>query len=119
MREIKFRAWDSELKRMVTEMSVSQFETVNGYFQRVQPIYKIMQYTGLKDRNSKEIYEGDIVKASKGKGTIIKIAVIKWDFPAAFWLMVDGWDKGAGGLLYGELEVIGNIWEHPELLTTN
>ena len=57
MREIKFRAWDGE--RM---FSHDQMRNFDFYHWCESPDVTIMQYTGLKDRNSKDIYEGDVVK---------------------------------------------------------
>lgn len=76
MREIKFRAWDG--KRMYYDpndfylrMDGSCFDVFEGEMDEPicgQPI--LMQYTGLKDKNGKEIYEGDIVKTSYHHGAI-------------------------------------------------
>jgi len=79
----------------------------------------VMQYTGLKDKNGKEIYEGDIVKHNDySRGACItfeqhqSISVIEWSEGAIPYKI-----KGLGFDYYGkDLEIIGNIYENPELL---
>ena len=63
MRNIKFRAWDTTEKKMHHEISLMFANDLNGVFEGLNECGCIvMQYTGLKDKNCKEIYEGDIVK---------------------------------------------------------
>ena len=68
MREIKFRAWDKDEKRMTTTFSVSSQGQVTftplGESTRYLTGYILMQFTGLLDKNGKEIYEGDIIVSS-------------------------------------------------------
>jgi len=121
-REIKFRAWDKENKEFVpTDILIN----ANGEITRVDTgrewtdvdhldIFELMQYTGLKDKNGKEIYEKDLVKDGNGK-----IAVIEWHDLRASWIFCD---EEFNELLFEKtlllLEVVGNIYEHPELLET-
>lgn len=106
-REIKFRIWDNTLKQMEAPFTLNDdFDCMQGWLDGCQ----LMQYTGLKDKNGKEIYEGDIIRLPIGElGN-----VIYFEPYAAFVGDSDGiltqLDLGA------DIEVIGNIYENPELL---
>ena len=75
MREIKFRAWHTEKKRMFPPWSIWK-SNLHGYDDSC--CLNLMQYTGLKDKNGKEIYEGDIVR--NGKGIIYEVRWYNFGF---------------------------------------
>lgn len=120
MREIKFRAWDEQNKVMEYKVNVNDGKPVKyGYqwFNHGNTIYdsELMQYTGLKDKNGKEIYEGDIIRHDWG---LNKITFEDYSFTAEQILTFDG--KYNCSLYLSDIgsdcEVTGNIYENPELL---
>lgn len=139
MREIKFRAWLENEKRIVPvrsvgptkqqftvhfyELSGSKFPKrdrnfiknlgteVTFWFGENASGNSVMQFTGLKDKNGKEIYEGDVVE-KRGRYR----APVTYE-PAMFFFKTSGTDYQPLGLFGDNYEVIGNIYENPELLT--
>ncbi len=108
MREIKFRVWNNTGKRMLYDSSLA-FKA-NKVIEELGT--KVMQYTGLKDKNNKEIYEGDVLKIGD------TIYQIYWDDRFVEWGLT-GISQSLGLMFNKEnddKEVIGNIYENPELL---
>jgi uncharacterized phage protein (TIGR01671 family) len=129
MREIKFRVWDKDCKRMHvcgdnTHDTIYFFEDNCACYYNLQNgegsspdgtgTYKLMQYTGLKDKNGKEIYEGDIYH--QGDRNILY--VVEYTHDCSFMGRQIRTKGSRVGLAYWQdrIEVIGNIYENPELL---
>ena len=118
MREIKFRAWDKLNKEMFNVESIN-FQERRVYRDTVSyrefNDIELMQYTGLKDKNNKEIYEGDILFESSGENYYKVVfenasfrAEFKGDFEEYSFDLIDVVAQGC--------EVVGNIYENPELI---
>lgn len=122
MREIKFRAWFGKFKEMYTVKMIDLQKEI-AYFDKYnyRSFYDIelMQYTGLYDKKGKEIYEGDIVKLRANHG----IGVVKYyDEWGAFVIeYIKPRPLAVLGMNYykEDIEVLGNIYENPELLGEN
>ena len=143
MRQIKFRAWDEDKKEITKSFNFSDVEGDGGYGDIYNPkldfdnsisvyqlhdenLFILMQFTGLCDKNGKEIYEGDILEIKnyeKGFG---------WTTRKAFVFFEDGCFKIDNNNYWNPLvahvigedtdykgwtaKVIGNIYENPELI---
>jgi hypothetical protein len=112
-REIKFRAWNEEDKVMIEGDNLA-FEQYAPLVDQLKSCKHIMQYTGLKDKNETEIYEGDFI--SNGHDTCLII----WRHDlASFALSKNGWayDHYFGEAVDpGYVEVIGNKFQNSDLL---
>ena len=115
----KFRAWVDPFNYYIYDIQerVDMFEWFDN------PTIRIEQYTGLKDKNDQEIYEGDIVKftdlelAMNPTGVVCfsdgKFFIKDWEFDDGSYHIVDFYDYNVP---QRDFEVIGNIHEDPELL---
>ena len=120
MCEINFRAWDIKEKVMCW-VSIIDFEhrecvlvyPTKEYKEKTKSFDEIelMQYRNLKDKNNKEIYDGDIVKSPNGE-----LFVVKYDGYCLQPFHKFEYHRGAYSIPPEWFEVIGNVFEHPELL---
>lgn len=126
-REIKFRAWDTKQKVLITPENARSFENKFGndddyYGYEWYPYYefqefareikseryKVMQYTGLKDKDGLEIYEDDILKHNNGEILVVKWLDNEGRFFADKWYCLQ--------ITMSKCEIIGNIYENQELI---
>lgn len=121
----QFRAWDGNVwmySRDIYENDLSEFFGQVDNRTRELKDYgrdemKIMQYTGLKDKNGKEIYEGDVVITTGNFGAPFNAAVY-WNQKMASFCLTDKDGLPVGAWHWNnQLEIIGNIYENPELRT--
>ena len=127
MRELKFRAWFPErIECYPIELDGKRSPANMHYFGlfdhagELRDDAIIMQYTGLKDKNGKEIYEGDIVNLIPD-GYVSELAKVEWDGSHAQWIYrrISSLEIANGTGVYIQwkpVEVIGNIYENSELL---
>lgn len=131
-REIKFRAWDKIGKRMLPDSEISR-DTDGGWFiwdeddNSQDDNFELMQYTGLKDKNGKEIYEGDIIYKDDKQTWTVEYALFGEPMFGVFNQLnscrdIEVDEFGAYFIAVEDIiriEVIGNIYENPELLDNN
>lgn len=121
MRIIKFRAWNKSAKKMfdphkITPLALNNdCAEIEGVFLPFREDVELMQFTGLLDKQGKEIYEGDIVRLDGNPYEVF------WDSDfTGFSMSFTGEEcLGLGEQVIGEsreVEIIGNIYESPELL---
>ena len=111
-RQIKFRAWNTEVKKMTDNFHLSDKFTPALQDTVDWKHLEIMQFTGLLGKLGVEIYEGDVVEYNTGNfGGMATVLYI----PTGFFLENTGFLLGDNDLV--SLRVIGNIYENPELIS--
>lgn len=119
----KFRAWLKEEYRMTGVREITFFNDEVQMISDVEDFYaydefELMQSTGLKDKNDKEIYDGDIVRFTLTDGfdyVVDEEGVVSYKLGAFY--VVNGLDEFLISEIYAnEIEVVGNIYENKELL---
>ena len=121
MREIKFRAWDKVEKKMFIPARLSFKDELYQEFyndscggnEHPFSYINLMQYTGLKDKNGKEIYEGDVVRYKAfeiwyARKVYFDTELCQFGLHSSNFLFHNQFSDN--------LEIIGNIYENPELL---
>ena len=116
MRDIKFRAFSKEQNKMVNDITLHNTQSKFNHFKNTISPHDLifMQYTGLKDANGTEIYEGDIVSVQdcyfgdsliEGENSVIRWDDCSKDVAKAYW----------EAMYNCQIKVIGNIYENPKL----
>ena len=120
MRPIKFRAWDKKEKMMVGLGNLDEIMLLGAISTKsILDKYIVMQFTGLKDKNGNEIYEGDLIKSGTKAVTPFEV-IYKKNFGARF--MLKGISHPHNKVIWKslqkatKLEIIGNIYENKDLL---
>jgi uncharacterized phage protein (TIGR01671 family) len=118
MREIKFRAWDKTNKMWRQPGNAFEISVISGAVQQnyrdTSADVELMQYTGLKDKNGVEIYEGDILKLNDMVFTFEWVEKYSLGFYCGWKIKhISGYN---GSPSMEDCEVIGNIHQNPELL---
>ena len=130
MREVKFRVWDYEERQMKSVDSIhfplgrcnrkciSVYNKEEDCYEWVYS-YELMQYISIKDKNGKEIYEGDIVKYLDENwyeyNTFYNMGKVCYDDEFLSYYVTNRWSVEKEKV-WNDIEVVGNIYENPEML---
>lgn len=113
-RIIKFRAWDVKEKRFCSHLTYDMLDMLEDLTEHSDE-YILMQFTGLHDKNGVEIYEGDIMRTPPSVHGYSNIKHVVWDDYKCCFDFFEVFGKGF--LNSKDNEVIGNIYQHPDLLS--
>ena len=119
MREIRFRAWDKVKGETILWNRLLNWYNLRNVFMRPEMCGLIlMQFTGRKDKNGVEIFEKDIVKISVDDAFdyVDGIGFVDWYEKKSEYAIFSKGEPWIPLSIKGEIEVIGNIYENPELL---
>lgn len=113
MREIKFRLWDKNKKKMIFGPTddnpqpgwILTMHAVSVAFEDPAPL---MQFTGIRDKHGREIYENDILRSDEGD-----MAIVRWSVAPPCW---QPFMESAFSWSGQSVEIIGNVWENGDLL---
>lgn len=125
MREIKFRVWDKKIKFMISWNKLLEAYDLHNLLELTDKRFEIMQFTGLKDKNGKEIFEGDIIEY-KNTNWVVRFEMGSFSLFTGIENLSESLiekPKTDNEMLADELgiwwtrcKVIGNKFENPELL---
>jgi uncharacterized phage protein (TIGR01671 family) len=133
MREIKFRAWHTEQKKMysaeemaedqLTLLPTGKFINVHGN-SKLSRIYDFMiplQFIGKHDKNGKEIYEGDVIRLGDDTYDLYRnpgdISLVEWDDTETGFTPFCNAHSDYDSINPDTCEIIGNVHENPELVS--
>ena len=127
MRTFKFRVWDRYKSQWLEGIELVLH--CKGIFTNLGPNIELSQWTGLKDKNGVDVYEGDIIRHdwhdihARWIGFIGEMkfgeyddSEIEWGSPAIGWYLEHKGNQESPCNLQGKMTIIGNIYENPELL---
>jgi uncharacterized phage protein (TIGR01671 family) len=128
-RELRFRAWSEESECYTCSDNITEQVYGNavvhpegtGQFVLDNDVdYLFEQFTGLADKNSRDVYEGDIIRVKMDFQSIVdppslshEICLVEWDREYLAWVIGEEYLSSVKG---GDFEVVGNIHKNPDLL---